>query len=424
MRKLFQAINRSLLVQTIGLVAIIAPAVNAQLLDTSPLPTEEGKLVKFWLKDVWDKSYDNNQKSVKVYKAASPKDSYVNLAYAVNRQQHNRASEAQAAADEAKSIDPNNIDAILLSVWLEMLRDDFDKALIEMQTFAEVVRRKKVDPKKLDFAYRRIGRLLGYVQGPVAGQSNPDILARTMERLNDGLADRQKKIMTDQSDAVVEKYEKLLRDLSQNVQKSVKQNEASNIASKDALEKNNDVLEAQTDQIEKQRAALQSEGEQKISAAAQQIPALQSDLQAVIGEIDILRSQIVYNRNAFYFARNNLQGPVLINNYHRIALQQNYLALNGLRANANRIANAIRFEENKVNQIRNAYDAQLRRLNKDIKKSANQQRRNSNELVKIAAGPEADAGAVAALNNRTSALSIYDPLPLEQYKADFLRLLP
>ena len=428
MRIFFHAINRSRLVQValqiVMLMTITAPTVNAQLLDTAPLPVEEGKLVKFWLEDVWDKGYENNRKGAKVYEAASPKNSYVNLAYAIHRQQHNRAAEAQAAADEAISIDPNNLDALILSIWLEMLRDDFDKALIEMQTFADVVRREKIDQNKLDFAYRRLGRLLGYVQGPVAGQSNPDILTRTIEQLNDGLGDRQKMIMSDQADAVVAKYEKLLRDLSQNVKKSVKQNEASNIASKDALEKKSDVLEAQTDQIDKQRAALQSEGEQKISAAAQQLPALQSDLQGVIAEIDRLQSQIFYNRSALYYGRSNVQGTVLVSNYHRIALQQNYLALNALRANANRIANTIRFEENKVNQIRNAYDAELRRLNKDLKKSANLQRRTSNELVKIAAGPEADAGAVAALNNRTSALSIYDPLPLEQYRADFLRLLP
>ena len=274
-------------------MVIFAPAVHAQLIHTSSLPVEEGKLVKFWLNDVWDNSYQNNQTSVKVYKTAAPKDSYVNLAYAINRQQHNRAIEAQAAADEAKSIDPNNLDAIVVSIWMEMLRDDFDKALIEMQTFADVVRREKIDHDKLDFAYRRFGRLLGYVQGPVAGQSNPDILARTIERLNDGLGDRQKTILTEQADAVVAKYEQLLRDLSQNVKKSVKDNEASNIASKDALEKKNVALEAQSDQIQKQLSAVQSEGEQRVSAASQQLPALQSDLQSVIAEIDQLRSQII-----------------------------------------------------------------------------------------------------------------------------------
>ena len=423
MRTFIHAINRSLLVQAAVLTSIIAPAANGQLIHTSPLPVEEGKLVKFWFNDVWDKGYENNQKGLKVYEAASPKNSYVNLAYAINRQQHNRALEAQAAADEAKSIDPNNLDAIVVSIWLEMLRDDFDKALIEMQTFADVVRRQKIDQDKLDFAYRRIGRLLGYVQGPVAGQSNPDILARTLERLNDGLGDRQKKILTDQSDAVVAQYEQLLRKLSQNVTKSKKDNAATNVASKAALEKKNTLLEAQTDQIQKQREAVQSEGEEKISAAAQQLPALQSELQGAIAEIDRLQSQIVYNRTALFYGRNNLQGTFLVNNFHQVALQQNILLLRSLRANANRIANTIRFEENKVNQIRNAYDAELRQLNKDIKKSANLQRRNSSELVKIAAGPQPDAGAVAALNNRTSALSIYDPLPLEQYRADFLRLL-
>ena len=158
---------------------------------------------------------------------------------------------------------------------------------------------------------------------------------------------------------------------------------------------------------------------------AQQLPALEAQLQNALLEIDAVRSQIQFNRSALFFGQNNFQGsPNLANNFNRFQLQQNYLVLNGLRANANTIANAIAVEQNKINQIRGAYNTELKRLNKDIKKSANLQRRNSNKLVKIAAGPEPDAGKVKALNNRTSALSIYDPLPLEQYRADFLRQLP
>jgi len=125
-----------------------------------------------------------------------------------------------------------------------------------------------------------------------------------------------------------------------------------------------------------------------------------------------------------YYGINNPQGSLLANNFNRFQLQQNYLLLNGLRSNANVIANAIAVEQNKINRIRSAYNVELQRLNKNIKKTSNLQRRNSNKLMKIAAGPEPDAGKVKALNNRTSALSIYDPLPLEQYRADFQRQFP
>lgn len=421
MKTFIHLINHSLILAAVLSCAVTS--VNGQLIQTPTLPTEEGKLVKFWLDDVWDKGLEANEKSVQVFEAAAPKDAYVNLAYAVNRLQHNRSSESLAAAQAAKAKDSDNLDAIVFTIWLEMLRDDFDVALIEMQTFADAVQRSTLAPDKLDVAYRRMGRLLGYLQGPVAGQCNPDILARTIERLNEGLNHRQKKIVSDQSDAVILKYEQLLRDLSQEVQDSIKKNQASNEVSKEALEKQNNVLAAQTDQIQQQRDAIELEGEQKISAAAQQLPALEAELQNVIAQMDSIRSQIAYTQSALYYGPNNPHGSILAFDYNRFALQQNYLVLNNLRANANSIANAIAIEQNRVNQIRNAYNAELRKLNKDIKKSANLQRRNTNKLVKIAAGPEPDAGKVAALNNRTSALSIYDPLPLEQYRADFLRQL-
>ena len=419
----FHAMSRSLIAT--ALLTLVASIANGQLIQAPTLPAEEGKLVNFWLGDAWDKGIGNNDKSVQVFKAAAPKDSDVNLAYAVNRLQHNRSTEALAAVGSAKAADSKNLDAIVLSIWIKVLRDDFDVALIEMQSFADTVQKSKFDRDKLDVAYRRMGRLLGYFNGPVAGQCNPDILARTTERLNEGLDNRQKMILTNQSDTVMAKYEQLLKDLSQEVHDSIIKNEASNKASKIALEKQNNVLEAQTDQIQQRRDNLEQEGEQKISAVAQQLPALEAQLQNALLEIDAVRSQIQFNRSALFFGQNNFQGsPNLANNFNRFQLQQNYLVLNGLRANANTIANAIAVEQNKINRIRGAYNTELKRLNKDIKKSANLQRRNSNKLVKIAAGPEPDAGKVKALNNRTSALSIYDPLPLEQYRADFLRQLP
>ncbi len=424
-RTILHTLSRSLIAT--ALLISVASIASGQLVQAPVLPAEEGKLVRFWLEDVWDKGIDNNDKSVQVYQAAGPQDSSVHLAYAVNRLQHNRSTEAIAAASAAKAADAKNLDALLFLIWLKVLQDDFDEALIEMQSFADAVQKANFagfDRDKLDVAYRRLGRLLGYFNGPVAGQCNPDILHRTTERLNEGLDDRQKKILTDQSDAVIEKYEQLLKDLSQEVHDSIIKNEAADKASKIALENQNNVLEAQTDQIQQQRNRVEMEGEQKISAVAQKLPALEAQLQNVILEIDAIRSQIQYSQSALFFNNNNLQGSILANNFTRFQLQQNFLLLNSLRSNANVIANAIAVEQNKINQIRATYNTQLQRLNKDIKKSANLQRRNSNKLVKIAAGPQPDAGKLKALNNRTSALSVYDPLPVEQYRADFRRQLP
>ncbi len=418
----FRTINCCLI--SSALFTMLAPPAFGQMIKVPELPAEEGKLVKFWLKDVWDKGITNNDKSVQVFEAARPKNSYVNLAYAVNRLHHNRSIESLAAIEATQSQDPNNLDAIVFSIWLNVLRNDFDVALIEMQAFADAVKRSKIDRDGLDVAYRRIGRLLGYLQGPVAGRCNPEILTRTVTRINDGLENRQKKLITDSSDGVLARYDELLRDLNQQVHDSIKKNEASNEASKKALKNQSNALAAQTDQIQQQRDDIQIEAEQKISAAAQQLPALEAELQTVIAEIDAIGSQILYRRSAVFYGLNNSQGNFLAQDFNRFQLQQSYLALSTLRANANSIANAIAIEQNRINQISNAYNAEIRKLDRDIKKSANLQRRNTNKLVKIAAGPAPDAGKVAALNNRISALSIYDPLPLEQFRADLLRQVP
>ena len=419
----FDRFARHAIVAVVCLLAIPQIA-SGQLILEPTLPVEEGKLVKFWLSEAWEKGSEQNDKSVDVYKAATPTNSYVTFAYAVNRLQHNRSTESLQAVEAAIAQDKSNIDAILFSVWLKMVRDDFDVALIEMQSFADQVKVANVKPESLKFAYRRLGRLLGYLQGPVAGQCNADILARTTERLNEGLDDDLKKVMAEQSDAVIKKYEKLLQELSQNVQNSIKKNEAANKNSQKALEKQSELLEAQSEQIKQRRDLLGRELEQRISALSQGLAPLEAELQNVVAQIDGVRSQIAYDQTALLYTQPDPQGSLLVQQLGRLQLQRNYIALRTLRGNANAIANTIQAEQNKIGQVRAAYNNELRNLTKDIKKSANLQLRNANQKVKAAEGPKPDAGAVAALNNRTSALSIYDPLPLEQYRADFLRLLP
>lgn len=396
---------------------------GGQLVRTKPLPAEEGKLAKFWLEEVWDKGTPNNEKSVRVYEAASPQNSDVVLAYAVNRLQHRRTTEAAVAVEAAKASDPNNIDAVVLSIWLEALQDNFDVALIGMQNFANIVAKTKMPPQALDVPYRRLGRLLGYLQGPVAGRCNPDIFARSVERLNNGIAKRHQEIVEQESQAVIAKYDQLLKELSQKVHASIQKNAVSDQVKKTALEKQNDVLEAQSEQIQQQRELLQQQAQQEISAISQNLPGLEAELDAAILEIDAVRSQIAYNRSLLLLERNNVQVPLLANNFNAFQIQQSFLVLNNLRANANRIANTIALEQNKIDRVRTAYNARLSKLNRDIKKTTSLKQRNSNKLVAIAEGPEPDPGAVAALNNRTSPLSIYDPLPLEQYRADFRRRL-
>ena len=98
------------------------------------------------------------------------------LAYAVNRLRHNRTREAGEAVSAALSIAPNNLDARLLSIWIKAVRDQYDSAMTEIRAFAKTIQTRNLPAAQLDNTYRRIGRLLGYLQGPVGEQVNHCLL--------------------------------------------------------------------------------------------------------------------------------------------------------------------------------------------------------------------------------------------------------
>ncbi len=393
---------------------------NGQLIEPIAIPASEQQRVKFWLDQTWEKNLNNRTQSVELYKLVPVESPTVFLAYAMNRFRHNRVREAGDALDAALSIAPNNLDARLLSIWVKTVRDQYDSAMTSIAAFAKTIQTRDLPPAKLDNTYRRIGRLLGYLQGPVGDQVNQEILREAIGELSVGLAQRHQELIRQEINAVITDYEERLKHLGQKVDQSVKEKDVAKEADRKLINQQNTLLQSQDQKIQDQQTKVRDEGQLKIDQAIAKIQPLQSELASLESEIQFARQNTRALQTALFFHQNDPNGSLLQCDVLRYQIQDSFFRLNNLGRRADAVAFDLNRGANEVARIRNQYGGELSQLERDLKDSGKQQRRNSKRLAKLAKPTKPNNKKVALLNNRITALNSYDQLPLELYRADLL----
>jgi len=393
---------------------------SGQLIEPITIPESEKQRVKFWLDQTWKKNLNNRTQSVELYELVPINSPTVLVAYAINRFRHNRVREAGEAVEAALSIAPNNLDARLLSIWVKTVRDQYDSAMTNIRALAKTIQTRNIPPAQLDNTYRRIGRLLGYLQGPVGDQVNQEILREAIRELSVGLTPRHQKLMREEMDTLIADYEGRLKHLGEKVAESVKEKDVAKDADRKLINQENTFLQTQTQKIQDRQDKVRNEGETKIEQALSRIQPLRSELSSLEADIQTTRNNTRALQTALFFHRNDPNGSLLQCQVLRLQIQDGFFRLNNLNNRADAVAFNIDRGANEVAQIRNRYGGQLSQLERDLNNSGKQQRRNSKRLAKLAKPTKPNNKKVALLNNRIKALNSYDQLPLELYRADLL----
>ncbi len=401
--------------------AVICQTVVGQLIEPIEIPIGEKQRVKFWLDPAWKKNLASRTQSVEVYELAPVNSPTVLIAYAVNRFQHNRVREAGEAVDAALAITPDNLDARLLSIWVKTVRDQYDQAMTDIRTFGKTIRNRNLPPARLDNTYRRIGRLLGYLQGPVGEHVNQEILHAAIAELSIGLAPNHQKLMRAEMENLLADFEGRMQHLGRKVQESVEEKEVAKVANRKLIQQENALLQTQTQTIQDQQNSLRDEGELKIDRAISRAQPLQSELAALDGDIRSVRNNIRALQTALYFHQTDPNGSLLQCDVLRYQIQDNYFTLGNLGNRADAVAFELDRAANEIAQIRNRYGGQLSQLERDLANSGRRQRRNSKKLAKLAKPTKPNNKKVTLLSNRITALNSYDQLPLELYRVDLLK---
>jgi len=404
----------------ICLQIVCSTSANSQLIEPIVVPAQEKQRVKFWLDQAWKKNLANRTQSVELYELVPVDSPIVHVAYAFNRVRHNRVREAGEAVDKALSIAPENLDARLLSIWIKTVRDQYDAAMTDIRSFAKTIQRRNIPPAQLDNTYRRIGRLLGYLQGPVGDQVNQEILRQAIGELSVGLSPRHQQLIREEMETVIADFETRLEQLGKKVEQTIKEKDVAKDADRKLINQENTLLQSQSQKIQDKQDKVRDEGELKVDQAISRLQPLQSELASLEAEIQTTRRNTRALQTALFLQRNSPNVSLLQSDVLRFQIQDNFFRLSNLDSRADSLALQLNRGAGEVARIRNRYGGELSQLERGLKDAGKQQRRNSNRLAKLAKPTKPNNKKVALLNNRMKALKSYDQLPLELYRADLL----
>jgi len=176
----------------------------------------------------------------------------------------------------------------------------------------------------LDSTYRRIGRLLGYLQGPVGDQVNQEILRQAVDELSVGLAPQHQQLMREELETLIADYEGRLEHLGEKVKESIKEKEVAKDADRQLINQENTRLQTQTQQIQDLKDKVRDEGEMKIDQAISRLQPLQSQLASLEAEIQTARNNTRALQTALFLQQNSPNGSLLQSDVLRFQIQNSF----------------------------------------------------------------------------------------------------
>ena len=369
----------------------------------------------------WDKSPTNASNSKTTFAEAGNYNTDILVAYTINRLQHNKASEAKIYAEELTSRFSKNLDGWMLRIWINALVNNYDLSLLNMRSFKKAMDETKDLPQVTqNKIYKRLGRLVGYFQGPVTKQVNDDILEETILQLANGIPPKVLKTFNESRDKVLKAHDALLNEQGQKTQTELVKVKAENDQEIIALEREYKLLEKTESDLAPRKDKLRADAsrtiqglEQQSSGISQQLSSVSADIQSVQYDLQYLYIDL---NNILLAPRNPRRSTFFVRNQIRNA-QLNLASLRNSGAGLSNQLNGIR---NQISQVNSSLNNQLREIDKEIRRVNGAKRRNQAKLGKLARGPELMGGKKEAMRNKQISLRTYDNLQLEVYRQDLL----
>jgi hypothetical protein len=410
-----------------GLLAFFPGATSGmQLLSppANPIDAQSSAPIRQLLAEQWERDPANESNSQRAFRENRRDNANLLLAYACNRLQHNRVDEAKEVVDQLTTTYPDNLDGWILQAWLNTLTNKYDVALVNLRSMKKQLDKNKKLPPAIQLTiYKRMGRMIGYMQGPVADRVNADLLEGTVLNVTAGLPPDVVTTFNENRDKVLKQYESLTKAQGQKTQAELAKAKIENDNEKIALDRENQLLEKTESQLIPEKQRLRQEATQQVSTLQQQAATLEQQLVNISSDIRETEQDLQFMAIDLYNAQNlppRLR-PSLFYLQNQIRTAQ--LSLSALRSNGNQISNQLRLLGAQILQTKNSYNQQIRELDKEIKRVSGAKRRNLARLARLAAGPEVADGKRAAMQNKITALSTYDEFPLLLYRQELLEKL-
>jgi hypothetical protein len=374
------------------------------------------------LESGWEKNQSNREMSLDDFPAQAADPQFL-LAFTLNRMQHRRYTEALSTATRLTGISPETLEGWILRMWLETLSDHYEPALAAMQSFKSTWEKAgQLDDKTTNDMLSQLGRLIGYLQGPVGTKVNPAMLNATIVSITNGLDQDQMATFNKSREAVLTQFEDLLKSHQQKITDEEQKVAQSNVLETQDINNQNVLMDQRANDLQQAIDAVEQEGYDRLDRIRAEIEPLQREATIVNSQLDssLFTLDAMFSEY-YYYQQNFRRHPNLP--YLSLRIRDQQVVVGSLRNQLRSINNQIYATEDRANQIQSEYENRISQMSGELESMGVQRRRNSRRLVKLAAGPEVAGGKITALENRATALTTYDPFPLELARQQVLEQL-
>jgi len=181
----------------IGCLAAVALGTSCAAAAEQPQDAGPAVEVKKLFQAGWERTQESRRQAEQQYERLgrlAPADSRIPYAYALVQLRQYRYAEAAKLLDQSLRRDKSNLAAGKLRIWLAVLTKQYNQALVQMRGLAELLGDKDAaaDPRRADDLPAFLGRICGYLAGPVRPQVSQPALTACQGRILARLASPEK----------------------------------------------------------------------------------------------------------------------------------------------------------------------------------------------------------------------------------------
>ncbi len=405
----------------VGLLGLAQPVhlCAQQLIQPPEIKDASREAVKQLLNELWEPGPATRAAAEQEFAAISAPGQDVVLAFVANRLNDSQTRSALSALEASTSRDPKAIDGWLLKSYLHILVRDYDAGMMSLRSAKKAMDPAMTDPQKNLF-FKRAGELMGYLQGPAPRLVNSDVFNSTVEALLADISDAEVQAFTQAAETIANQYADLRVATDESLDEEFERQANADAFRQATLTNENQTHQQTTQELNEQWKRLQEEWREREAQLSAELIPLQSAMSSM--ESQIYSYQLTL-QNLYWDLSLAQNGPAvypftvqtILNQIGRVevSLIQLQSSLQGTLSQYNRVRLQIR-------ELQAVYNQQTSGIQKELKRIENLQKRNQNELTRLASGPRIAGGKRESRESRVAGLRTYIRLSPALLKQELL----
>jgi hypothetical protein len=396
------------------------PIAGQELIEPPTLSPESQPTVKALLVDYWDKSPEIRTQAEQLYGQVPQWSREIVLAYVANRLHGGLVRDAISSLDQWLLQDPGCLDATLIRAHLNLRVRDFDQAILDLRKGVRLLHADQWSDRQREEAFYRIGRMVGFLEGPVQHRANRDLLTTMMQEVQQIAGPAQAAQFKQGLQEILELHRQNALATGERFERELEIQEKSDAQREQSLTQENDQLARVSDGIVQQISQVREQGNQRESQLAAQLGPLEANLYNLDARVSSARFEVLQLHSELVLAQNALiicpitigwiRDRLRLAELNLFSLQNSYAVAVGQIRNVN-----LQIQQNSLQTSRHVQSLEVER-----KQAAGRMNRNQRELARIARGPEVPGGKREAMENRLVSLASYIQLSPAAIRQDLL----